>query len=65
MDIKHLVNSKWTHLQVEQRRRHFRVLSFSKSKKRVELISIIDNSIHFHSLDDLKNPEIWESGWSQ
>ena len=65
MDIKHLINSKWTHLKIEQGRRHFRVLSFSKSKQRVELICIIDNSIHFHALSELKNKAIWQPGWLQ
>ena len=65
MNTKHLVNSKWTHLQVNERRRHFRVLSFSKSKEFVELMCIIDKSIHFHSFAELKDPNKWQSGWRQ
>ena len=65
MDTKHLVNSKWTHLLPSERRRHFRVLSFSKAKQRVELMCVIDKSIHFYCLSELKDPNLWQAGWSQ
>ena len=55
--------SKWTCLRIENRERHFVLLSLSKRLQSAEMQCIVSRQIRFVPLDQLKDDSFWQNGW--
>jgi len=64
MDTKNILSSKWTSLKVENKRKHFEVVSYNNKEKSVYLKPILKGRSQLVLLEDLFNKEKWQHGWN-
>ncbi|MCH2204403.1 MAG: TIGR02450 family Trp-rich protein [Lentisphaerales bacterium] len=64
MDTKNIISSKWTSQQVENKRKHFEVVSFNNKEKSVYLKPILKGKSQLATLEELSNTDLWRSGWN-
>lgn len=64
MDTKNILSSKWTAQDVQNKQKHFHVVSFNNIEKSVYLKPVLKGKSTLVSLDDLANKSKWQSGWS-
>ncbi len=63
MDTKNILSSKWTAQQVENKRKHFEVVSFNNKEKCVYLKPILKGKSQLVTLEELFKEEKWKAGW--
>lgn len=63
MDIKNIISSKWTAHKVENKRKHFVVVSYNRKQKTVYLKPVFKGKSQLVALEDLSNKEKWQTGW--
>ena len=63
MDTKNIISSKWTAKKVENKLKHFEVVSFNNKEKSVYLRPVLKGKSQLVTLEDLFNPDKWQSGW--
>ncbi|GEM_PF-51715 len=59
----HLVGSKWTALDVEDKRRHWEVVAYASDSDHVTLEAVIDGHREQIPWRDLRDRDRWETGW--
>ncbi|MDD7983336.1 TIGR02450 family Trp-rich protein [Lentisphaera marina] len=63
MDTKNILSSKWTAQEVENKRKHFEVVSFNNKEKSVYLKPILKGKSQLVTLEELFKEEKWKAGW--
>lgn len=64
MNTKNILLSKWTAKKVNDKLKHFEVVSFNNKEKNVYLKPVFKGRSQLVSLEDLSNKEKWETGWN-
>ena len=64
MDTKNILSSKWTAQKVQNKRKHFEVVSFNNKEKNVYLKPLLKGKSQLVTLEDLFNEEKWQTGWN-
>ena len=63
MDLKHIKDSKWTAMIVENKERHFTCIAFDLKNKKAQLKPVLGGKSHSVSFEDLKNSKLWQESW--
>ena len=63
MDTNNIMASKWTAQKVENKLKHFEVVSFDNKRKTVYLKPVLKGRSQLVTLKDLQNVEKWKPGW--
>ncbi|EDM26612.1 hypothetical protein LNTAR_02352 [Lentisphaera araneosa HTCC2155] len=63
MDFKHLLDSKWTAVEIIDRQKHFTVIATNEKAKTAQLKPLLKGKSRAVSLVELRNPQKWQSGW--
>lgn len=64
MDTKKILASKWTAQTVENKRKHFELVSFNNKEKTVYLKPVLKGKSQLVTLEDLSNKKKWQAGWN-
>jgi tryptophan-rich hypothetical protein len=64
MDTKNIFSSKWTAQEVQNKQKHFHVVSFNNKEKSVYLKPALKGKSKLVSLEDLANKSKWQPGWN-
>ena len=64
MDTKNIMASKWTAQKVENKRKHFEVVSFNNKEKTVYLKPVLKGKSQLVTLEDLADLQKWQPGWN-
>jgi tryptophan-rich hypothetical protein len=59
----HIVGTKWTAVDVDQRRKHWQVVEFVKSDGDVVIEAVIDNHRRRLPWRQLRDRDVWLTGW--
>ncbi len=62
-DPDKLVGSRWTAVEVKERRKHWEVVEFRTKPKEVVLRAVIDGHRRQIPWRNLRNREKWVTGW--
>ena len=65
MNTKHLNGSKWTSLNIENKRRHFLCLQYNNKDKTVLMQAVIDKLQMTFEVSKLKDKTLWQEGWGK
>ena len=63
MDLKHIKDSKWTAMIVEDRQRHFTCIAYDLKNKRAQLKPVLGGKSRSVSFEELKKPDLWRESW--
>lgn len=63
MDIKNIMHSKWTAVVVQNKQKHFEVVSYNRKKKSVYLKPSLGGKSRCCLIDDLNQSNLWKPGW--
>ena len=64
MDTKKIISSKWTALKVENKYKHFEVVSFNNKEKSVYLKPVLKGKSQLVTLKELLDNTKWQAGWN-
>ena len=63
MDTNNILSSKWTAQKVENKLKHFEVVSYDNKHKTVYLKPVLKGRSQLVSLEDLQDDTKWRTGW--
>ena len=63
MDTKNIMGSKWTALIVEDKKKHFEVVSYNVKEKSLYLKPVLKGKSKLVYLKDLEDKTKWLPGW--
>jgi tryptophan-rich hypothetical protein len=63
MDHKHLIDSKWTAVEIVDKQKHFTVIATNEKAKTAQLKPLLKGKSRAVSFDDLRNPQKWSNAW--
>jgi len=64
--MKKLLNSKWTAIEPKNKEKHFVVIKTNEVDQVAESVlieAIFTKNEYEISIQELKNPQIWQKGW--